>query len=205
MKLTAQVYDIEFAERFSKTINVDLQADSNLKAFVLPQIPDLSPTYFLRLSLEDRRGQTVSSNFYWLSTKDDVLDPQKAKWYYTPVSSFADMTQLQSLPPVKVSVSGGSARRAGVEVATITVSNPSHTLAFFIRLQIKQGREGKDVLPIIFQDNYFSLAPGERKQIIATYRVGDLGKAAPFLAVDGWNVSSVVIPITSIQKQTGRR
>jgi exo-1,4-beta-D-glucosaminidase len=205
MKLTAQVYDISFAEKFSKTINVDLQADSNLKAFVLPQIPDLSPTYFLRLALADRRGQTVSSNFYWLSTKDDVLDPQKAKWYYTPVSSFADMTQLQNLPPAELSVSGRSARRAGVEVAAITVSNPSRTLAFFIRLQIKQGREGKDVLPIIFQDNYFSLAPGERKQITATYRVGDLGKAAPFLAVEGWNVSSVVIPITSIKKQTGRR
>src|SRR4029077_122551 len=146
MKLTAQVYDISFAEKFSKAINVDLQADSNLKAFVLPQIPDLSPTYFLRLSLEDRRGQTVSSNFYWLSTKDDVLDPQKAKWYYTPVSSFADMTQLQQLPPVKVSVNGSSTRRAEVEVATLTVSNPSHSLAFFIRLRIKQGRDGKDLL-----------------------------------------------------------
>ena len=88
-------------------------------------------------------------------------------------------------------------------MAAITVSNPSRTLAFFIRLQIKQGREGRDVLPIVWQDNYFSLAPGERKQITATYKLGDLGKAAPFLAVEGWNLSPVVIPI-SIKKQTGR-
>jgi exo-1,4-beta-D-glucosaminidase len=203
MKLTAQVYDISFTEKFSKIVDVKLHADSNLKAFVLPEIPDLSPTYFLRLALEDRRGHTVSSNFYWLSTKDDVLDQQKAKWYYTPVSSFADMTQLKQLLLTKVSVSGSSARRAGVEVAAITVSNPSRTLAFFIRLQIKQGREGREVLPIVWQDNYFSLAPGERKQITATYKLGDLGKAAPFLAVEGWNISPVVIPI-SIKKQTGR-
>jgi exo-1,4-beta-D-glucosaminidase len=204
MKVTAQVYDTSFAEKFSKIINVNLQADSNLKAFVLPPIPDLSSTYFLRLALEDRRGQTVSSNFYWLSTKDDVLDPQKSKWYYTPVSSFADMTQLQQLPPVSLSVSGRSGRRAGVEVANITVSNPGRTLAFFIRLQIKQGRPGRDVLPIVWQDNYFSLAPGERKQITATYKLEDLGKAMPFLAVEGWNIPSVVVPITIVKKQARR-
>src|SRR6266545_5708161 len=110
MKLTAQVYDINFAEKFARTINVDVEADSNLKAITLPEIPDLSPTYFLQLALEDNRGQTISSNFYWLSTRDDVLDPQKSKWYYTPVSSFADMTQLQQLPAVKLSVSGRSVR-----------------------------------------------------------------------------------------------
>src|SRR2546430_12591560 len=31
--------------------------------------------------------RSVSSNFYWLSTTDDVLDKTKTKWYYTPVSS----------------------------------------------------------------------------------------------------------------------
>ena len=204
MKLTAQVYDISFTEKFSKTINVNLQADNNLKAFLLPQIPDLSPTYFLRLALEDRDGRTVSSNFYWLSTKDDVLDPQKAKWYYTPVSSFADMTQLQQLPQVKLSASGSSLRRTGVEEADITVSNPSSTLAFFVRLRIKQGREGRDVLPIVWQDNYFSLAPGERRQITATYSLRDLGNAAPYLAIEGWNISPVVIPMASNRKQAGR-
>lgn len=203
LKLTAQVYDIGFAEKFSKTVNVNLQADSNLKAFELPQIPDLSRTYFLRLALEDRRGQMVSSNFYWLSTKDDVLDPEKSKWYYTPVSSFADMTQLQQLPPVKVSVSGSAERRAGVEMAAITVSNPSHSLAFFVRLRVKQGREGRDVLPIVWQDNYFSLAPGERRQIKATYKIRDLGKAAPYLAVEGWNISPVVIPMAPLRKHAG--
>ena len=204
MKLTAQVYDIGFAEKFAKTISVDVPADSNLKGFVLPEIPELSSTYFLRLGLENASGQTVSSNFYWLSTKDDVLDPQKSKWYYTPVSSFADMTQLQKLPVVKLSVSSSSVRRAGKETATVTVSNPSDNLAFFVRLQIKQGRDGEDILPIVWQDNYFSLGPGERKQISATYNLRDAEKASPFLAVGGWNISPVQIPLTSLRKQTRR-
>ncbi|MEP6912358.1 MAG: sugar-binding domain-containing protein [bacterium] len=204
MKLTAQVYDIGFAEKFAKTISIDVPADSNLKALVLPQIPDLSSTYFLRLGLENADGQTVSSNFYWLSTKDDVLDPQKSKWYYTPVSSYADMTQLQKLPVVKLSVSSSSGRRGGMETANVTVSNPSDGLAFFVRLQIKAGRYGEDILPIVWQDNYFSLGPGERKEISATYNLKDAEKAAPFLAVGGWNISPVQIPLTSARKQTRR-
>jgi exo-1,4-beta-D-glucosaminidase len=95
-------------------------------------------------------------------------------------------------------------RRAGVEIADLTVANPSRTLAFFIRLQIKQGRDGKDVLPIVWQDNYFSLAPGERKRITATYKSGDLGKATPFLHVEGWNISATVVPLTSARKQVRR-
>jgi exo-1,4-beta-D-glucosaminidase len=204
MKLTARVYDINFAEKFAKTVNIDLQADTNLKAFVLPQILDLSPTYFLRLVLEDNHGETVSSNFYWLSNKDDVLDPQKSKWYYTPVSSFADMTQLQQLPAVKLSVSGSSTRKGGVETVNVTASNPSSSLAFFVHLQVKQGRDGKDLLPIVWQDNYFSLAPGERKQIVATYNLKDANGAARFLAVGGWNISPLQVPLTRIRKQTRR-
>jgi exo-1,4-beta-D-glucosaminidase len=196
LKLTAQVFDINFAERFSRIINVEMQPDSNLNAFVIPEITDLSPTYFVRLALEDRGGRMLSSNFYWLSIKDDVLELQKSKWYYTPVSSFADMTQLQQLPSVKLSVSGNSTRQAGVELATVTITNPSRALAFFIRLRVKRGLDGRDVLPILWDDNYFSLAPNERKQITARYSARELGNTAPFIAVEGWNVSSDAIRIS---------
>ena len=56
----------------------------------------------------------VSSNFYWLSTKDDVLDWDKSTWYYTPTQSFADYTQLQSLRPVTLSAFGWTVRRRGI-------------------------------------------------------------------------------------------
>ena len=91
-----------------------------------------------------------------------------------------------------------------METANVTVSNPSASLAFFIRLQIKQGRAGEDILPIVWQDNYFSLGPGERKQISATYNLRDAEKGVPFLAVGGWNISPIQIPLTSVRKQTRR-
>src|SRR5437660_5646011 len=148
LKLTAQVFDLNLAEKFSNVTEIDLAADSNFKAFSIPQIRDLSATYFLKLTLQNSAGKIVSSNFYWLSTTDDVLDKTKTKWYYTPVSSYADMTQLEKLPPVKLVVAGRAQRRGGEETARVTISNSSRSLAFFVHLQIKQGSSGRDVLPV---------------------------------------------------------
>jgi exo-1,4-beta-D-glucosaminidase len=193
LRLTAQVYDINLAAKFSKVLPLDLPADSNSTAFVIPQIQDLSATYFLRLLLEDSNGQPLSSNFYWLSRKDDVLDWQKSTWYYTPTSSYADMTQLQKLPRVDLALSSRSLRKGGDEIAHVRVTNPSRNMAFFIHLRIKQGHAERDVLPVIWQDNYFSLLPGESREVTATYRVRDLGKEGAFLAVNGWNI----LPVTT--------
>ena len=200
LKLTAQVYDINLAAKFSKVLQLDLPADSNSTAFVIPQIENLSATYFLRLQLEDSNGQLVSSNFYWLSTKDDVLDWQKSTWYYTPTNSYADMTQLQKLQPVKLALSSRTVRKDGDEIAHVRVSNPGRTMAFFIHLQIKQGRTERDVLPVIWEDNYFSLLPGESREVTATYRVRDLGTTGAVVAVDGWNISPVKTPIVATKK-----
>ncbi len=47
----------------------------------------------------------MSDNFYWLSTKPDEMDWQKtAGTATTPQSAYADMTALQSLPPVTLRV-----------------------------------------------------------------------------------------------------
>jgi exo-1,4-beta-D-glucosaminidase len=196
LKVTAKVYTIDMVEKFSHISNLDLPADTNVKAVAFPQIQDLSATYFMRLLLEDERGQTISSNFYWLSTRDDVLDWEKSTWYYTPTNSYADMTALDKLAPVKLALSAGSARRGDDEIARVTLLNPSNSLAFFIQLQIKKGRSDEDVLPVVWQDNYLTLMPGEKREVTATYKLKDLGAAAPFLAVEGWNSARVVMPVT---------
>jgi len=201
LKLKAQVYDLDLAERFSKVTEIDLPADSNLKAFSIPQIKDLTVTYFLKLTLQNLAGQIISSNFYWLSTTDDVLNLKGTKWYYTPVSSYADMTQLEKLLPVKLAASGRAMRRGGEEIALVTISNPSRGLAFFVHLQIKQGSSERDVLPVVWEDNYISLLPGERREVTATYKVRDLGNAAAFLKVEGWNSVPLEIPLTVKKKR----
>jgi exo-1,4-beta-D-glucosaminidase len=53
---------------------------------------------------------------------------------------------------------------------------------------------------VIWQDNYFSLLPGESREITATYRVRDLDKTGAVLAVDGWNISAATTPIIATRK-----
>jgi exo-1,4-beta-D-glucosaminidase len=195
LKLTAQVYDVDSVERFSREMKLDLPIDGTVKAFMIPQIQNLPSTYFLRLKLEDMSAQTVSSNFYWLSTKDDSLDWEKSTWYYTPTTSYADMTQLQKLPPVKLAISASALRRGADETTHVTVSNTSNSLAFFIQLQIKRKPDNKNILPVVWQDNYFSLLPGESRKVTATYKVKDLGLAPALLVVDGWNIAASSSPI----------
>lgn len=200
LKMTVKVFDLNLAEKFSKVLTLALAPDSNSPSFVIPQIQGLSDTYFLRLLLEDSTGQTLSSNFYWLSTKDDVLDWQKSTWYYTPTSSYADLTQLQKLQPAKLALSSRATRKDGNEIAHVRVSNTGRTIAFFIQLQIKQESSQRDVLPVIWQDNYFSLLPGESKEVTAIYRLKDSGKTGALVAVEGWNVSSITTRVRPVAK-----
>ncbi|HYY99428.1 MAG TPA: glycoside hydrolase family 2 protein, partial [Pyrinomonadaceae bacterium] len=97
-------------------------------------------------------------------------------------------TQLQGLPRTTLNVSGRMSRKGADEVARVTLENPSRKLAFFVRLQIQRGRGGEEALPVLWDDNYVSLLPGEKRELTAVYHVEDLRGARPSLAVGGWNV-----------------
>ena len=43
---------------------------------------------------------------------------------------------------------------------------------------------------MLWEDNYFSLLPGEKREISATYKASELGAAKPTVEVSGWNVAS---------------
>ena len=107
LKVSAQVFDLHLVQKFSKEQVVDIGADSVVRAFTVPLPEIATTTYFLRLTLTDpasQAGQPVSTNFYWLSTKPDVLDWDNAKWFYTPTKSHADLTALSQLPATRLSV-----------------------------------------------------------------------------------------------------
>jgi exo-1,4-beta-D-glucosaminidase len=60
-------------------------------------------------------------------------------------------------------------------------------LAFGVHLKVKRDTDGEEVLPVLWEDNYFALLPGQTRQITATYQA--LGKAKAVVEVDGWNVN----------------
>ena len=188
LKLTARVFNLDGTQKFSKDVSLDAPADSTARVFQLPQIEGLSPAYFLDLRVTDHSGQLVGSNFYWLSIKPETLDWAKSNWYTTPTASYADYTSLAQLPKVKLNVTSRDERsRDSRDVVTrVTVENPGKSLAFFVRLKLN--KDGEEILPVVWQDNYISLLPGEKREITATYRAGERANAKPEVEVSGWNL-----------------
>jgi exo-1,4-beta-D-glucosaminidase len=188
LKLVTKIYNLDMSEKFTQENTLDAAPDSTARIFTLPDVSGLSNTYFLVLRLEDPQGKEVGSNFYWLSTKPETLDWAKTNWWMTPTESFADFTALSQLPKVKLKLSDHTERKGEDAVTHVTLENPSKSLAFFVRLKVDKGLKGEEILPVIWEDNYISLLPGEKRELTATYHASELGGAKPTVEVSGWNL-----------------
>jgi exo-1,4-beta-D-glucosaminidase len=190
LEATATLYDVNWKQAHTQSGKVDVGAEAAAKAFTLPDITGLTSTYFVRLVLKSAEGAEVSRNFYWLSTRPDIIDYAKHDWWGAPITQHGDFTSLQTLPEVSLDVTYGAAapaKHAGESAVKVTVKNPSASLAFLVRLKLHDGANGPDVKPVFWEDNYFELAPGESREIGVAYRNKDV-KNAPAIAVEGWNV-----------------
>jgi exo-1,4-beta-D-glucosaminidase len=194
LQVTARVLDLASKELFTKTATANVAADGSVKVFPVPEPDGTTGAYFLVLSLADGSGQVISRNVYWLSTKPDVLAWNKSEWYYTPVSQYADFTGLQQLPPAEVKATATYEGKGAEGRARVSLRNPSDKLAFFVHVAIRKGPAGEEVLPVMWEDNYVTLLPGESRDVVATYALKDLGDARPVVTVDGWNVTATQAP-----------
>ena len=196
-KVTAKLYNIDAKEAASHDATIDLPADSATKAFDLPTPANLSTTYFLKLQLNDASGNQVSDNFYWLSTKPDTMDwKHKKDTVYTPQKDFADLTGLNSLPQVKLEVQAAAHEMGETGTIHLHVKNTSNSVAFMVHPRLTKGPDGDDLVPIFWDDNYFSLLPGEEKSLAVSFAVADLGGSEPVLTIDGYNVAPTAVAIT---------
>jgi exo-1,4-beta-D-glucosaminidase len=182
MKVAATAYNLDMSVKFSREAKMDAAPDSSTRVFTLPEFAGLSPTWFLSLTLQDPSGGTLSENFYWFSTTPETLQWDKGTWYTTPTKTFADYTALGTLPPVTLKMTAKSTDHS----TTVTVTNPSKSLAFAVHLKVSKSADGEEVLPVLWEDNYFPLLPGQTRQITATYQTF---KEKTVVEVNGWNVN----------------
>ncbi|MGN6353161.1 MAG: hypothetical protein ACTHLB_07205, partial [Parafilimonas sp.] len=190
LTVKADIFNLDGTNKYSNTISTNIGEDGTQHCFVIPSINSLSDVYFLRLELKDKDQQTKSINWYWLSKKADALNWQKSKWYYTPQSSFADFTALQKMPLTTLDVSSSSIKKERETIHAITIKNAGKTVAFFIHIRCLQHKNGDDILPAIFSDNYISLAPGESRIIECSYENEDAQNATPYILTSGWNIDA---------------
>lgn len=162
LELQTRVYNINSNLVFSKVQKLDIPANSAKEVLKLPEIENLSTTYFLDLRLKDSEGRIVESNFYWLSTVADVPDFVNTTWYWTPNKQNADLRLLNELP--KVGVDFSYAIQNDLQFS-VDLYNPSDKIAFFLELTLCNKANKEAITPVFWDDNYISLLPGERRSI----------------------------------------
>lgn len=206
LKLRVKVYNLDMTEKFSREAEVNVDADSSTRVFTLPSLAGLSGTYFVDLALESA-GRVESRNLYWLSTREETLDWSRQELdesgeydisTWTPTKTYADYTALNSLPRVALDASAQYKNSDDLSSTTVTLHNPSKAIAFAVRLKVnrssshrvsREGARDDEILPVLWQDNYLSLLPGETRQVTATYHLEGKNTAIPSVEIDGWNVN----------------
>jgi hypothetical protein len=140
-------------------------ADATADAFTIDW--PTNGTYLARLELRDKKGRLLSQNFYWHARDEHQLK------------------ELDSMPRVAVRGKTRAKQTRRGTLVTVKVSNPSKTPALEIRLTLRDAKTGQRVLPVYYEDNYFSLLPGESKSVQIETR--DSVKNVR-VTTDGWNI-----------------
>jgi exo-1,4-beta-D-glucosaminidase len=187
--LTARVraIDLRAEEILVQDFEIELPPGGGKPLLALEDLDPPTPVWFLDLRLNDASGAEVARNFYWLSTRPDVLDYENNKWFVTPTREFADFTALDELAEVELGMSAAATR----DEVTVRLENPSDELAFFIELKVVD-EDGSSILPVLWNDNYVSILPGESRELTARF-AGDAGLANAKLIFQGWNVGATEI------------
>jgi exo-1,4-beta-D-glucosaminidase len=146
----------------------------------------------------------LDNNVYWLSTQPDV--PNWRKTLGNPqatMTSYANLTALNSLPAAAVQARAVTSRQRGPDGAdlvtrvTITNTSASPTVALFLRADVRRGTRGGGVRPgdselrsSTWNGNDISLWPGQSQTLTVSYDSADLHGATPVISLSGWNVAA---------------
>ena len=194
LSVRVRIYDLDGKvrdDRSAKDISVSYN-DIN-QVMLLPRYPESSPVFFVRCQLFDKNGKLVVDNTYWKSQKDDDVGPQKND-YYTSLNQekWSDMTALNTMFSVNVKIEAEQ-KKVGVEShVIIRLHNPSTQIAFFERVTVSETKEGNEILPIEYTDNYVTVFPGETVEIQGIIWKG---VEARWVKVEGYNTPAISVPI----------
>lgn len=183
--VSAMVYDLNSKLVSSIDSMVDIPADGVANDALKIEFPsDITQVHFIKLYLKDPKGKIVSDAFYWRSK-----DIYEGAWTMTgpAVSGFQDINKL---PEAKLDLIFSIRREADKIFIDSEVVNNSSSLAFFTRLHIVNST-GESIKPVYYSDNFFSLLPNEKKQVVIEVSKDYLNGDEILLSLSGWNVSKI--------------
>jgi beta-mannosidase len=175
LSIRLTVFNVESKVAAQKILSVaKVLASSTINISQLEIPAGISPIYFVKLDLLSAKDDLLSTNFYWQNT--------------TPDNEHTDLTGLAALPTADLQATATMRSEGTNTIMTVTLQNPTPTIALMTHLQLHQKRSGKRVLPVFYSDNYVTLVPGESRTLTIQFATKDLGRDSPLLLIDGFNV-----------------
>ena len=167
----AQVLRFDGTVAWEKEAAVDSAYDSVVSPFAVEFPEGLTPVHFIRLWL--RRGaEEISENFYWRGTET------------------GNYRALRTLPKVPVLATTRTERQADGYVLHTELENRSRTPALAVRVVAVRAETGDRILPVLYDDNFVPLMPGEKRTIRTELLAADARGEEPRIVVEGFNVAA---------------
>jgi hypothetical protein len=169
--LTARIEIINMDGKVKMTKEKDLELPEDAVVYVaaVPKPADITPVYFIRLTLS--KGEKVlSRNFYLRGTKE------------------GDLTAIRTMD--KATVTATTTRQGEDDhwLLTTTLTNTSQTPALMVRLKVVRNSSGDRILPVLYSDNYIALMPGESHTVTMEVNKADCRGEEPEVRIEGFNV-----------------
>jgi len=192
LRVRVRVYDLQGKVREDRNAeNLQVEPGGAVQAMTLRRFPNSSAVFFVRCQLLDAHGKLLIENVYWQSQKDDDVGEHDSAFGLEP-ASWADMTSLNTLPRVPLELSAKHSLPAGENRVTIRLHNSSERIAFFERAVITDAKDGDELLPIEYDNNYVTIFPGETVEIRS---VLPQSAKARWVRLDGYNTPQTVVTI----------
>ena len=177
--LTAKVeiFNLDGTSKSTQTATLDSSEDSVNPVFALQFPAGLTPVHFLRLTLT-QCSQIRSQNLYVRGHEE------------------GNLRALRELPQTKVQTTTTTERRSDKWFLSTVVNNTSSIPAVFVRLKAVRETSGDRILPVIYDDNYITLMPGEQRTIQTELNHADTRGERPRMDVSGFNLIATKPSIT---------
>ncbi len=144
LNASLEIFDITGKKISNKSVNVDAQANQLSKCFTAVLPSTLPPVYLVRLTLKDKK-QILSTNEYWRRNNGNT--------------SFAEFNELGNTRLVSRTI------KIEENKLKFEITNKGKTPAIGLKFNLRNSETGKFILPALFTEGYFTLFPGEKKQI----------------------------------------
>ncbi|MDR0348278.1 MAG: discoidin domain-containing protein [Tannerella sp.] len=165
----AQLINQDGKVQWEKELTIDILEDQTVACFPLEFPESLSPAYYIKLSLNEH-DRLLSDNFY-LRGKEN-----------------GNYQSLNQLPEIKLTENTSVKKNGNEWHLKSILTNDTNTPALIIRLKITGNQSGNNILPVFYSDNYFSLMPGEEKEVDIRLSDSDTHGETPVLSISGFNL-----------------